>query len=223
MRQHRAMARLGGAVGGDQAVARGPAQAAGEQGGCPGDEAVQHHGAAPAGGAQHDAGQHADLETAHLHQHAERVASIGSVALQRPAELGLEDDQHEQGEHGHGVPGQPVEHDGVEHAAEDDDRQGDQGDAAHNGHGRRAGQQAQQPEEHDRDDRDLEQVLQGEAGEGVADIVEEAVHARGPLRTARAAGARPEPRPAGRARRLPHAGPAAPGPSPRHASTACRA
>ena len=78
------MARFGGAVRGDQVVAQRRAQTLRQQGRGAGDEAVQHHGAAPGGRAQHDAGQHAELEASHLGQYADRVVRVGRVDLQRP-------------------------------------------------------------------------------------------------------------------------------------------
>ena len=73
---------LGGAVPGEQIISHARAQKVGQQRRRTGNETVQHHRSALRRGAQHHAGQHADLEAADLGQHVERVAAIGGITRQ---------------------------------------------------------------------------------------------------------------------------------------------
>ena len=77
-----AVAPLRGAMGGDHVLAGLRTQAAGDEGGGAGYEAVEHDGPPGGGGAQRHAGQDADLETSHFGQNVEGRRRVGVVHVQ---------------------------------------------------------------------------------------------------------------------------------------------
>ena len=71
---HGAMALLRAAVGGDDVLARRRTKRMGQQRAGRGNETVDDDRLSPGGGAEHDAGNAADLEAAHLGQHVQGIA-----------------------------------------------------------------------------------------------------------------------------------------------------
>ena len=66
----------------DQAARERRRQAGGEERGGAGDHAVDQHGHAARTRPERHAGEHADLESAHRGQHADRVGRVGAVQLE---------------------------------------------------------------------------------------------------------------------------------------------